>query len=529
MKGGVGLFDFSEYVGPLLVGAVMLFSLLSFAIWGSRAIRESADEVLRAREEAAKAAEAANNAGNTEDAENVNVTDGEESDVDVLPWINGGVNAIVASDGDSDGNSDGNSDEDEEPDDIKIYGGFAQTFVNGEEVGQPQPDYTEAISRIKADLDAEAARTEAEIAAKASEAENNAVNGVNGAVGDGDALEADAAEDGTEGGSTRFFTAIEAAELRAAGADNGADGVESDEGDVENPVDGVDENAVGSETDKPVENGVEDAVEDTVEDTMIITDLTDAHEVSGGGINGEPGRAAAASVEVRQNNDTPMRFDKRLDARIDGAMAEAAQTDNLMPESPLPFGGKIAWLAIPGYKPSEVIAALRLAEIEPANWTAGLTQAYSTDDKVFVSPVLDGWVLVIGKTLWRKADMNRSAENIGWLKTVGQMFGNACFFSSMKGLGNHGWVGIRDGAIVRAYGYSGELQELIWLVGEPTEEEIAVNPGFATEMQERNQADFRPVIPDEKMVLELAARWSVDPTFAGKKYPADYGFLGRVE
>lgn len=208
---------------------------------------------------------------------------------------------------------------------------------------------------------------------------------------------------------------------------------------------------------------------------------------------------------------------------------ETARPESLFPEAPVPFGPKMAWLAIPGYTASEVISALRLGDVAPANWTKGLGLAYSDNNQVFVTPALSGWVLVIGKTLWQKADMNCSAENIQWLKDVGRLFGNACFFSTMRGLGNHGWVGIRNGNIVRAYGYSGELQELIWLVGDPTEEEIAVNPAFANEVEERMQPGFRPVIPDEKMVLAMAAGWSVDVSFRNRRYMRDYGFVGTLE
>lgn len=231
---------------------------------------------------------------------------------------------------------------------------------------------------------------------------------------------------------------------------------------------------------------------------------------------------------IKQQLDTPAESEPILPAFGEGA-EDTAHKDSLFPESPVPFGPKMAWLAIPGYKQSEVISALRLGDVSPANWTKGLSEAYADNKQVFVTPSLSGWVLVIGKTLWQKADMNRSAENIEWLKDVGRLFGNACFFSTMRGLGNHGWVGIRGGNIVRAYGYSGELQELIWLLGEPTEEEIAVNPGFANETEERRMPDFRPVIPDEKMVLAMAAAWSVDVSFSNHKYLPDYGFIGTLE
>lgn len=456
--------DFSVYIGPAIVLLVMLVALLSFGIWGARSIRESAETVAAVRELAANSPSGAS-------APVVGDVSTAEQDLSLLP---GTEHSQAAAD---------------QPDDSQVYGAFAQSFVDGAEVAVgAQPDYTEAISRIKADLDAEAARCEEETAASLEKA----------AAG----VDANAAEDATAdneaavGDATRFFSAGESAALRTA--DDMADDGEADPDAA--AIAAVAEVSVG------------------MEETRVLTDL-DAETADDKNLN-------SILEETRLISDTPVVAGPVSPTDYETA---APAGDALMPEAPLPFGGRIAWLAVPGYKPSEVIAALRLADIEPANWTAGLTQAYSTDDKVFVSPVLDGWVLVIGKTLWRKADMNRSAENIDWLKDVGRMFGNACFFSSMKGLGNHGWVGIRDGEIARAYGYSGELQELIWLVGEPTEEEIAINPGFASEVQERSRGDFRPIIPDEKMVLELATRWSIDPTFAKKQYPVDFGFLGRME
>ena len=476
------MLDFSVYIGPLIVAVVMLISLLAFGIWGSRSIRESAEDVLAARSAAAAVAD--------DPAPVVGDENAEEYDLNLLP---GTEHSGETSD---------------QLDDSQVYGGFAQSFVEGEEVSASmQTDYSEAISRIKADLDAEATRYEDEVAVSAEKAAVG--QAVPGAMADEDAAEVisvegsaeDKAEDAEvpakevgDKDTTRFFSAGESAALRSA------DDLEAD-------------------TDAAAIAAVAEAAA-AMEETRVMRDLEPQTEK----------KNSAVLEETLLITSAPQSAKSTVPGMFTPAENTAgAQNDSLMPESPLPFGGKIAWLAVPGYKPSEVIAALRLAEVEPANWTAGLTQAYSTEDKVFVSPVLDGWVLVIGKTLWRKADMNRSAENIGWLKDIGRIFGNACFFSSMKGLGNHGWVGIRDGEIVRAYGYSGELQELIWLVGEPTEEEVAINPGFAAEMQERREGDFRPIVPDEKMVLELAASWSIDPTFAGKQYPMDFGFLGRVE
>lgn len=360
---------------------------------------------------------------------------------------------------------------------------FAQSFLEGEEVKPAAEfDFDAAIERITAGLEAqEAAQTKTEIKAE-NEAEIKTENEAENVP--------EIAADDEE--NTRILQPEETAAIMADEAGN-------------------------------TDNTADDNAEQPVEETVVLPKLSVA------GVTEENLLDEAALEETRLLNALPqVSADRSVEFFTGQAGADVAD-DGLLPESPLAFGPKMAWLAIPGCKPSEVIAALRLGQVQPANWTKGLTEAYADNNQVFVTPTLSGWVLVIGKTLWQKADMNRSAENIPWLKDVGRLFGNACFYSTMRGLGNHGWVGIRGGNIVRAYGYSGELQELIWFVGEPTEEEIAINPAFANEAAESKQPGFRPVVPDEKMVLAMAAAWSVDVTFGSHKYPPDFGFLGTLE
>ena len=355
---------------------------------------------------------------------------------------------------------------------------FAQSFLEGEELDPADVDYNAAIDRITADLDA----------AEAASVESVAESDFSAAAAEEDIS---AAQDDDMGATCMLS----------------ADELPKDDGDIEATriLDPEEAAAIAAAVADGVAAATGEALDQTaLEETRLIDGIDKLDKIP--------------KVE-----DAPV-----LPVFGDGTENEALRHDALFPEQPLPFGPKMAWLAVPGYQPSEVIAALRLGQVEPANWTKGLTEAYADNNRVFVSPLLSGWVLVIGKTLWQKADMNRSAENIQWLKDVGRMFGNACFFSTMRGLGNHGWIGIRGGSIARAYGYSGELQELIWLVGEPTEEEIAVNPGFLSEAEERRLPGFRPVIPDEKMVLAMAAAWSVDVTFASRSYPPDFGFLGTL-
>ncbi len=204
-----------------------------------------------------------------------------------------------------------------------------------------------------------------------------------------------------------------------------------------------------------------------------------------------------------------------------------AEDDNnvLLPEKPLPFGYKMAWLAIPHVKSSQVLSALKLEEIAPANWTKGLTVAYDDKKSLFVTPVLKDWVLVIGRALWSKADLSEPVQSNQWLKDISKMFEESYYFSTMRGLENHGWVKMKQGKLVRAYGVSGELGEVMWCYGQPTQAELSVNPNLpAPERLEGNE-----VFPNEKTVLEIAAKWSINTSFADYEYNADIGFIGKMK
>ena len=202
-----------------------------------------------------------------------------------------------------------------------------------------------------------------------------------------------------------------------------------------------------------------------------------------------------------------------------------AQEDGvLLPEKPLAFGYKMAWLAIPRVKSSEVLTALKLTDITPANWTKGLTCAYEEKKTLFVTPVLRDWVLVIGRGLWNKVDMSLPITENLWLRELRESFAELYYFSTMRVLENHGWAKLEHGIPTRAYAYSGELGEFMWCLGKPTQEELAVNP----DMPSPDTLAQHPVYPDEQMVLSVASQWSIDTSFADYNYPADIGFVGTL-
>ena len=87
-------------------------------------------------------------------------------------------------------------------------------------------------------------------------------------------------------------------------------------------------------------------------------------------------------------------------------------------------------------------------------------------------------------------------------------------------MGNHGWFYIKNGLLVRAYGFSGELDEVMWNYGQLSQEEFKLINGFAMGKTK--------VVPTEKDVLALAAAWSLDTSFTNDKSRPDIGFIGNL-
>lgn len=567
------MFDLEVFIGPAIVLLGMFIGLLGFAIWGTRAIRESVPLLAQAQSVAPLV-----DGADLEAAEPLSEL--------ALPDIEGNPFGPPKEAAETAANVDGvnleKTAEFEQPlTSVNTVASFSQSFWEGQEVSTApaaaQSDYNEAIDRIQAGLNAadaeefnkDAGDADAMAAANVLEALRHGVvaakaDGANSELAPEDAppesADLTAAEstdispetaDSEDGNSaapaedvdneaTRLISDEETAAILAADSENKDKTAEKEPGEeTEEEIREIAHRVAAelAEEDneatrvlklQPETSPAENELAGNMEETVVMQKLAEEEPQPAPNLQRIPPGVAVrpSSFGFVTNQANGMASARSLPDLSNLTQEEAG--DTLLPETPIPFGPKMAWLAIPGFKPSEVITALRLDDVQTANWTKGLQEAYADNNQVFVSPSLGGWVLVIGKTLWERADMNRSAENIGWLKEICRKFGNACFFSTMRGLGNHGWVGIRDGQIFRAYGYSGELQELIWLVGEPTEEEIAINPGFITEVREKYQPGFRPIIPDEKLVLSVAAAWSVDPGFRRRQYPADFGMIGYM-
>lgn len=80
-----------------------------------------------------------------------------------------------------------------------------------------------------------------------------------------------------------------------------------------------------------------------------------------------------------------------LNVRSDTAPVGSAGGHTVIPDKPVPFGYKNSWLCVKAGSPEEVIEKIGLKNPRVSTWKDGV---YGSG--VFVSPVLDGYVLVVG-------------------------------------------------------------------------------------------------------------------------------------
>ena len=123
---------------------------------------------------------------------------------------------------------------------------------------------------------------------------------------------------------------------------------------------------------------------------------------------------------------------------------------SVQPDTPLPFGYKTGWLAIKGETPEQVIDKLQLENAVSANWQSGM-KLVESGERIFVSPQIDGYVLLIGPVELKLKQLEEMAQSFEELQ----------YFVSHRVVELHSWTLFRDGKLVRHYYYIGESGELI--------------------------------------------------------------------
>jgi hypothetical protein len=195
---------------------------------------------------------------------------------------------------------------------------------------------------------------------------------------------------------------------------------------------------------------------------------------------------------------------------VDAERADGSST-SLDPGQAIGFGYTCAWLAVRTTAPGDVVRALALEEVEAVGWPGGVDAAY--DGAVFVTPPVDGWVLVASTALPAFGD--DAGSPVALIERLSAALATEVqYFGTHRVVEYHAWAVARNGRRERAFAWLGERGEVLVdegarRAGEPTLEPTGESP-------------------DEDTVMRVAAAWSVDPTGLADRGALGTGWRGRL-
>lgn len=170
------------------------------------------------------------------------------------------------------------------------------------------------------------------------------------------------------------------------------------------------------------------------------------------------------------------------------------------------------WLAIRAMPNVSVQAVLGPIAAPCVPWSEAL--ASQQERRLFFSPAVDGWTLVIGAAL---PDPGKDIDALfHFLRFMSSHLGEVCFFSIDRVLGTHGWVRLNHGRIVRAYVWAGST---LWNEGRIGTEERELGLQTRAYCEQPEPVAFGEIsqeIMNLGRILFLARRWSIDPFMASE-------------
>ncbi len=208
---------------------------------------------------------------------------------------------------------------------------------------------------------------------------------------------------------------------------------------------------------------------------------------------------------------------------VDTVKNVAAKYTSDTPDSPVSFGYKMNWLAIKTTDAKTIANELAGDKyIYTTNWSKGVDGAYR--GATFVSPSIDGWILVINPGI---ADPSANDDKDSLIR-LSQKFGEVHLYGTHRVSSAAIWAKLVNGNMLRAVSIGD--YELYAEIGNATkEEEQLIEEAKAT----RNAEDFDhfdeqtyiTLLTDEEWVMKLAGIWSIDPTILDERKEESQGYI----
>ncbi len=189
------------------------------------------------------------------------------------------------------------------------------------------------------------------------------------------------------------------------------------------------------------------------------------------------------------------------------------------------FGLPKRWIAIRSTNQQAVRDAFRLHNARTCTWEEGLAEA--SQSKLFISPPVGSWILVMGTCL---PDPHEDVDHcFRFLNELSAKLGHVQYFLADRVLYHHAWVRAESGQILRAYAWA---EETLWQQGNMTVAEMELGL-HCLEYGETLPNDTFPPAPfiqtNTEKVVALAANWSIDPlTVDQRALRLGQGLAGEV-
>jgi hypothetical protein len=200
-----------------------------------------------------------------------------------------------------------------------------------------------------------------------------------------------------------------------------------------------------------------------------------------------------------------MRLVVRRELRKRAAARSSRETPQL---SASLFEPPSRWLAVHSQNPQTIQAALGVQHARACSWSDALATPF--EPRLFISPPVNGWIVVMGCDLPDPAD--DIDECFKFLAAISQKLGEVQFFSRNRAVGHHGWVRMDGGKVLRAYVWAGET---LWNQGPVTEAERELKMRCLTYTEGPEVLGYvgrEALSLNTERVVRLAAAWSLDPT-----------------
>jgi hypothetical protein len=196
-------------------------------------------------------------------------------------------------------------------------------------------------------------------------------------------------------------------------------------------------------------------------------------------------------------------------------------TPNTKPKQSIFVERPTLWIAIRGSDPRSIQSALGLHHATSCSWEEGLIEA--RDHKLFISPQIAGWTLVVG------SDLPEPGEDVDecfhFLTNLSRKVGHLQYFCANRALNHHAWAIVDRGQVFRAYAWASQT---VWNQGPVTAAEKELGMACFPYAARLDYTQREVLGGNTEKVNALAARWSVDPAAVVENaFDSEMGIVGN--